>query len=116
MKVKCVRRDTFTIVGFVPDRDAIASRHLAQREGSALVYVGKVGTGFSRTVAHDLLQKLQPLATPKPAAKPPMRDAKTVWVQPDFDVDVEYRAITGEGLLRHASYKGLARSKRRRSE
>ena len=40
LKVKCVRRDTFTIVGFVPDRDAIASLHLARREGSDVSDLG----------------------------------------------------------------------------
>lgn len=104
-----MKRDTFTIVGFVPDRDSIASLHLARRDGSDLVYVGKVGTGFSRKVAQDLRWKLQPLATPKPAARPPMRDVKTVWVRPELEVDVEYRAITSDRLLRHAAYKGIAK-------
>ena len=71
LKVKCVKRGTFTIVGFIPDRESIASLHLARRDGSGLVYVGKVGTGFSRKTAHDLRQQLQPLVTPKAVVKPP---------------------------------------------
>jgi bifunctional non-homologous end joining protein LigD len=108
LKVKCVRRGTFTIVGFVPDRTSIASLHLARRDGRTLAYVGKVGTGFSRKIAYELRQLLQPLAITKPVVRPPVREPKTTWVRPEREVAVEYRAITSDGLLRHASYKGLA--------
>jgi bifunctional non-homologous end joining protein LigD len=48
LKVKCVRQGAFAVVGFVPDRDSIASLHLARWEAKALTYVGKVGTGFAK--------------------------------------------------------------------
>ena len=107
LKVKCVARDTFTIVGLVPDRTSVASLHLARRDGKSLVYVGKVGTGFSRKVAHELHQLLCPLATDTPPLTMPVRNPKTVWVRPEHQAEIEYRAITGDGLLRHAAYKRL---------
>lgn len=110
LKVKCVQRATFTVVGFVPDRVSIASLHLARLDGKTLTYVGKVGTGFSRKVAYELRQILQPLATRKPVVRPLVREQKTTWVRPDIEVEVEYRAITRDGILRHASYKGVART------
>src|SRR5688572_21333324 len=39
---------------------------------------------------------------------------KPVWVQPKHAAEIEYRAITSDGLLRHGAYKGLAGSKARR--
>jgi hypothetical protein len=33
---------------------------------------------------------------------------KARWVQPAVLVDAEFRGKTGEGLLRHASFKGVA--------
>ena len=60
VKVKCVQQDIFTIVGVVSDGSAVAALHLARREGKSLVYVGKVGTGFSRKVARELHQVLAP--------------------------------------------------------
>jgi bifunctional non-homologous end joining protein LigD len=104
LKVKCVKRDALTIVGFVPDRQSVASLHLAKRRGKSLTYVGKAGTGFSRKVAHELYAILQPK---RPEGAP--LDRNTVWVKPERNAEIEYRAITGEGLLRHAAYKGLAR-------
>jgi bifunctional non-homologous end joining protein LigD len=47
LKVKCWRRDRFVVVGFVPGGSAgILKLRLARREGSALIYVGRVGTGW----------------------------------------------------------------------
>ncbi len=93
-------------------RSRFESLHLARWEAKTLTYVGKVGTGFSRRAAYELHQLLQPLATTKPVVKPPAREPQTTWVRPELAVNVEYRTITSDGLLRHASYKGLARTKK----
>jgi bifunctional non-homologous end joining protein LigD len=106
-KVKGVRRGAFVIVGFVSDGSAVAALHLARREGKSLVYAGKVGTGFSRKVARELHQALVPLATDKPTVVSPARDAKTVWVRAVHQAEIEYRAVTGDGVLRHAAFKCL---------
>jgi bifunctional non-homologous end joining protein LigD len=34
-----------------------------------------------------------------------------VWLRPELVADVEYRALTGDGLLRHAAFKGLREDK-----
>jgi len=49
IKVKCLKRGKFSIVGFVRDPTGVAALHLARQEGKDLVYSGKVGTGWSRT-------------------------------------------------------------------
>src|SRR5207247_3192673 len=47
LKVKCWRRDRFVVVGFVPEGSAgILKLRLARREGGALIYAGRVGTGW----------------------------------------------------------------------
>jgi bifunctional non-homologous end joining protein LigD len=46
VKVKCLRRERFVVVGFVPEGGGgIAKLRLARREGRELIYVGRVGTG-----------------------------------------------------------------------
>jgi bifunctional non-homologous end joining protein LigD len=59
IKVKCVKRETLTIVGFAATADRIASLHVARRKGRALVYAGQVGTGFTVRDATELRRRLE---------------------------------------------------------
>jgi bifunctional non-homologous end joining protein LigD len=36
-----------------------------------------------------------------------VKKPKATWVKPQMLVDVEYRAITADGRLRHGSFKGM---------
>lgn len=87
--------------------DSIAALYFARREGKALVFAGKVGTGFSRKSAHALRQVLDTLATDKPPVKLPMRAPEAVWVKPEYEAEVEYRGWSSDRLLRAASFKVL---------
>ena len=107
LKIKCVERGVFQIVGFVPAPGAIAALHLARREGKALAYVGRAGTGFSQKSARELRQVLEALATDRPPVKGAPLRPKSIWVRPELAAAIEYTAITRDGLLRHASFKGL---------
>ncbi|MGY4424123.1 bifunctional non-homologous end joining protein LigD [Bradyrhizobium sp. JR6.1] len=51
LKVKTVQREKFPVIGFVKDPTGVAALYLGKQEGSELVYMGKVGTGWSRTVS-----------------------------------------------------------------
>jgi bifunctional non-homologous end joining protein LigD len=107
LKIKCVERGIFQIVGFIPAPGTIAALHLARREGKALAYAGRAGTGFTQKSARELRQVLDALATERPPVNGfPLRP-KSTWVRPELSAAVEYTASTREGLLRHASFKGL---------
>jgi bifunctional non-homologous end joining protein LigD len=106
-KVKCVNRETFPIVGFVPDPGAIAALYLGRHEDGHLLYAGKAGTGFTMQTARDLRRRLDPLVTRQSPLTERVRKPKAVWVEPALLADVEYRAMTSDGHLRHASFKGL---------
>jgi bifunctional non-homologous end joining protein LigD len=107
IKVKCVSRGTFTVVGYAPEGTGlVASLHLARKEGRELVYVGKVGTGWSMAESAKLRQRLASIEVERAAVAIPGRAPKAVWVRPSIKVDVEYRAITTAGLLRHAVWRG----------
>jgi ATP-dependent DNA ligase len=43
-------------------------------------------------------------------ARRPVRATEATWVRPELFAAIQYRAITSDGLLRHASLKGLHRS------
>jgi bifunctional non-homologous end joining protein LigD len=107
--VKCLRRGKFPVVGFVKDPTGVAALHLARQEGKDLVYSGKVGTGWSRTVSSQIRNKLDTVVTSTSKLTKPIRDAKATWVEPKFLAEVEYRDVTANGLLRAVSFKGLTK-------
>ena len=97
-------------MGFVKDPSGVAALYLGKQEGKDLVYMGKVGTGWSRTVSSQIRKQLNTVVSPKSKLTRPIRKPKATWVEPKFYADVEYRDITSGGLLRASSFKGLIKS------
>lgn len=109
LKIKAVQRGQFPVVGFIKDPSGVAALYLGKREGKDLVYIRKVGTGWSRTVSSEIRKKLESVVSPKSKLTKPVRKPKATWVEPTFVADVEYRDITSEGLLRASSFKDLSK-------
>jgi bifunctional non-homologous end joining protein LigD len=109
LKVKCVQKGKFPVIGFVKDPTGVAALYLGKKEGKELRYMGKVGTGWSRTVSSQIRKQLDTVISPKSKLTKPLRKPKAVWVEPSFFAEIEYRDITAEGLLRQSSFKGLKR-------
>ena len=80
--------------------------YLGRRKGNDLVYAGKVDHGFDKTSAAELRKRLTPLIRKtQPYAK---RIAhKGIWVEPELLAEIEYRAKSAEGKVRHPFFKGL---------
>lgn len=109
VKVKAVTKGKFPVIGFVKDPTGVAALYLGKKEGKSLVYMGKVGTGWSRTVSSQIRKQLDTVVSPKSKLTKQVKKIKATWVEPKFFADVEYRDITSEGLLRQSSFKGLTR-------
>ncbi|MDQ7905073.1 non-homologous end-joining DNA ligase [Phytohabitans sp. ZYX-F-186] len=89
----------------------------AYDEAGRLVYIGKVGTGFTNRMLVELGERLGPLrrADPPfdgPVPRPDAREA--TWVQPRLVGDVEYRTVSPDRRLRHPSWRGLRADKQPR--
>ncbi|MEZ2143793.1 non-homologous end-joining DNA ligase [Bradyrhizobium sp. DN5] len=112
-KIKTVQRGKFPVVGFIKDPSGVAALYLGKQEGKELRYMGKVGTGWSRTKSAEIRKALETVVSPKTKLTKPIRKPKATWVEPTFYADVEYRDITSEGLLRASSFKGLSKGTRR---
>jgi bifunctional non-homologous end joining protein LigD len=113
-KIKTVQKGKFPVIGFVKDPTGVAALYLGKREGKDLVYMGKVGTGWSRTVSSQIRKQLDTVVSPKTKLTRPVNKPKATWVEPSFVADIEFRDITSEGLLRQSSFKGLSKGTRRR--
>lgn len=108
LKIKAVQKGKFPVVGFIKDPSGVAALYLGKHEGKDLVYMGKVGTGWSRTVSSQIRKQLDAVVSPNSKLTKPIRKPKATWVEPKFYADVEFRDITSEGLLRASSFKGLS--------
>lgn len=112
IKTKCWQRGTFAVIGFVPQgRASIAALRLARVEAGALVYCGKVGTGWDRATAADIRTKLDAIVRGKPALERALRKPGTTWVDPLYQVDVDYAEISDDGMLRHPAFRSISRRK-----
>lgn len=98
--------ETLTIAGFALDDGKWDGMYLGQRKGPDLVYAGKVDHGFDKSSAAELRRRLEPLVRKtQPYAK---RIAhKGIWVEPKLLAEIEYRAKSAEGKVRHPFFKGL---------
>ena len=106
VKVTCRQRETLTIAGFALDEGKWDGIYLGRRKGDALVYAGKVDHGFDKASETELRRRLKPLIRKtQPYAK---RIAhKGIWVEPKLLAEIEYRAKSAAGKVRHPFFKGL---------
>ena len=114
LKLKCQQRQEFVIVGYLPaegTRQGFRSLLLGLREGKALRYAGKVGTGFNDRSLRDIAAELRRRVVGKSALAKPPRLAGAVWVAPELVCEVEYTEMTRDGALRHPSFQGLRQDK-----
>ncbi|MET0269167.1 MAG: DNA ligase D [Sphingomonas sp.] len=114
LKTKCVRRQEFVIVGWLPSEKGRGFRSLllGLHDGDMLRYAGKVGTGFDQAAFETVLAKLKPLARKTPTLDAPramVRDAH--WVTPTLVAEVAFAEFTADRLLRHASFVALREDK-----
>jgi bifunctional non-homologous end joining protein LigD len=79
---------------------------LGRRKGEELMYAGKVDHGFDGAPAKDLQARLKRLVRKtQPYAK---RIAhRGIWVEPFVLAEIEYRAKSAAGKVRHPFFKGI---------
>ncbi|KQS72342.1 DNA ligase [Rhizobium sp. Leaf371] len=117
IKSKCSERQEFVIGGFSPSSTSdhsIGALALGVYEDGELRHVGRVGTGFSHATADTLFEALSAIER----KDSPFRDKLTAdarrglhYVEPKLVAEVEFRAWSADGNLRHASFRGLREDK-----
>jgi bifunctional non-homologous end joining protein LigD len=81
-------------------------------EDGALVYAGRVGTGFTERTLEELHERLAPLRRDtNPFDKAPKLPREAVFVEPELVAEIELREWTAERIMRAPSFKGLREDK-----
>jgi bifunctional non-homologous end joining protein LigD len=116
LKFKCVAEQEFVIGGYTDpagSRTGFGALLVGHYDGGRLRYAGKVGTGYSRELLHDLaarLARLERADAPFTGDGLPRRSAH--WVEPRLVAQIGYTELTREGRLRHPRFVGLRPDKR----
>jgi len=120
LKVKCLKRHEFVVGGFTAPRGSrtgfgalLLGIHDRKRK---LHYAGRVGSGFTEESLRELQVQLERLEQKdSPFANPPAStgSSRIRWTRPELVVEVEFAGRTAEGLLRHPTFRGLAKKGRR---
>ena len=125
LKVKCLYREEFVVVGWTdPEgrRPWLGALLLAYYDPDGrLVYAGRAGTGIKQAELQRLWHRLQPLATDRmPLEVPPPRTSRfgsplvlsrVHWVRPELIAEVKFLTWTDDNLLRQVVYQGLREDK-----
>jgi bifunctional non-homologous end joining protein LigD len=111
LKVKCGKEQEFVIGGFTEPRGSrtgFGALLLGHYRDGALVYAGKVGTGFTQGFLDELAPRLQELrqeSSPFDEGDPP--HLRVTWVRPELVAQVAFSEWTADGRLRHPRFLGL---------
>lgn len=126
LKIKTQRHQEAIICGYTENENTskkFSALLLGVYEGKKLVFIGPVGTGFTTKMQNELLEKLKPFVTKdcpfkqvpdynKPSRfRPDPPPATVTWVKPEVVAEISYRALSGDGSLRHPSFRGIREDK-----
>jgi bifunctional non-homologous end joining protein LigD len=104
LKIRADRTGDFVVVGFTRpkgSRSGFGALDLGAYDDGKLVYVGRVGSGFTAAQLKEVSATLERGIRPTPAFEGPVPpDEGHTWVEPALVVEVRYKEWTDDRLLR----------------
>jgi bifunctional non-homologous end joining protein LigD len=116
LKSKCGIGQEFVVIGWRPSNKAgrpFSSLLLAVRDGNALRYAGRVGSGYSAQGLDDLAAEFESLACKNSPVQgvPPSVGRSARFLKPVLVAQIALRGWTRDGLIRQGSFKGMRSDK-----
>ncbi|GGA99183.1 DNA ligase D [Puia dinghuensis] len=126
LKIKTMSRQEVVIGGYTRKKGTpkpFSSLLAGVFENGRLKYTGKIGTGFTEKMQKEMLKRFKPLERKEPPFgilpdvnkpapfRPASGDTKIIWLKPELVCEVTFREMTGDGLMRQPSFKGMREDK-----
>ena len=118
IKTKCSNAQELVVGGYAPSTvrpRAIGALVVGYYDHGQLIYAGRVGTGYTQSLAQDLWKRLHPLEIDAPhfdqipPAEARRRDVR--WVEPKTVIEAHLRGWTADAIVRQAAFKGVREDK-----
>jgi bifunctional non-homologous end joining protein LigD len=122
LKIKVKKRQEAVIGGYTQNENSpklFSSLLVGVFDGAELHYIGKIGTGFTQKLQHQLMALFRPFVTGRcpfvvepdinlaSRFRPNPPRATATWLVPKIVCEVSYVEMTSDGVMRHPSFEGL---------